>query len=1589
MSVFALPVRRPVAVSMVFVAIILLGLIGAWKLPVELIPPLEGNDLYVNFLRPGSEPEVVERELLLPLSARASELSGVDESWGSILGSSGSYRIRFRPGTDLKVRELELRRVASELARSQPIGTIVDVSSNDLSLISRFAMIVGVSGLDDLDVMRDFVEERIEHRIAAVPGVSQLLPIGGSPREITVEIDVDRCAELNISPGEVTQALARAVGRLQYLGSTEDGGLRTSIVLDGRTRGTQSLAETRIRPGEPVRLRHVTNISESYARVQSAWRVNGEAAVGLVIFQDEGANLIRLGRELRTRIDTLNQEFSTLGVKLTVSFDGSQLVEKRLDRLRTLGATGFLIALIVLFLFLRQWRAVLVVGIAVPVSLLAALALLYLFGQSLNLITIFGLAVGIGMLVDNSIVVYEAVQRRLEHRVPADRAAEDGVRSTIRAIIAASATTAVVFLPVTFLEFDDAVLRSFLRIMTIAILLPLLGSLVVAVGLVPLLARRLAAPAALNKLFRRKIITEATGGLLPPDRGREVFGKLLMTALRRPAGWVITILIAILLTTIIALPWVAASGLAQDPPEANPVQLAIELPETATFERSLEIFSGLEAELLDVEGIDRIESSIQEGNGTLTVTLLPKEERTEEINADRIRSIVKSTAKKIDSAGIRVLNPGESSGDQGGGGGGGGLSALLAGGTSEVLVSGPDVIELDRLAGQIADQLNSIAEIEDAGRQARTGQDEYRVEPDENRLAAFALTGDQVMPALSIVRREGVTMQIGFTLEDGREIPLTARRKEPEGDAFQALNDLRLATPAGALALEAVADIRREPPQPVIRHHNGRREVRVSWNYGRAAPQTGPGREALELQISQALRNVHRPAGYTIEVPPGDGNTAWFKRILIPVILLLFAVLAITFESVTLPLLVLISLPLTLLGATWALVLTRTPAGPMALIGVVSLIGLTVNPAILLVERMQQRVRAGASAGAAALAAVRERARPVLMTTATTVAGLWPLAIVTGREDEIWPPFAKVVMGGLVTSTLLTLLAIPVGFVVLRRLDRVFGRLGPYLLIGWVAATAAIVTPLFRGGWVTSSTWRFITTVLIASCLLALAVWIFRRKEFPEPQADDDAPPKLEVRNLKKIYGKPGPVGYAWRLPNLFARRVLARGGSPFHPSMARSLLAPFIVMAVGTGWLSLSVGEFWGFIFWFITASLVSSAVMQVRRARGIVDTWGRALPGGIESWISVLVPWVFWFLWTLRVYIRPKFIEGGAPMFRLWLPLAVAVVIAIVQFGRSTARAETMRGERTDIEKETTGTGRMRALWRAFALRFFGLDLEREEVRALTHLNFVADGGMIGILGPNGAGKTTMLRQLAGILEPTRGTIHIGQVRLEKLKRYLARWVGYLPQEFGLPDHLTAREYLDYFALLYDIQPASRRRERVNSLLEEVGLGDRANDKISGYSGGMRQRVAVARTLLRLPPLIIVDEPTVGLDPRERIRFRNLLSRLARGRIILFSTHVVEDVAVACSRVLVLVGGRMQFDGDPMELSRLAEGKVWKLRLLEEERDEIDSEATIVDEVPEGGGMIRLRVLHHKMPHPVAEQEAASLEDGYLVLTHAVREV
>ena len=1276
MSLLDLPVRRPVAVGMLFLALAMLGLVAWQRLPMELMPVLQGDTLSVSFWRRGAEPEVVEREILLPLHAKVSGLPLVAESGGSVRGSSGSYWVRFESGGDIKVRELELRRIAADIQRQQPRNSAgLQVQSTESSTAGQgsFVMMVHVLGAVDRNTLFDLVDELLVPRFAAVPGVSEAIASGGARRQVSVSVDLGRTTAAAVSPEALIGGVNRRVKQLVYAGALESEAGRMDVLVDGRPAGLQALRSARVGTDNPAELRHVADVDFGFAPEQSAFRVNGEPAVGIVVFQEQGANLIRLGRELRERVDEVRAEVAPLGLDLVIGNDAAELVEEQVGYVAKLGLSGYLIALAVLFLFLRQWRAVAVVGIAVPTSVLVALAFLYLLGQTLNLISMVGLSLSIGLLIDNSIVVYEAVLRRLERGADAAGAARRGIRRTVRAIAAGSLTTAVLFLPITLVDLGPS--AKLIEILALSFLAPLVASLLVAVGLVPVLAVRLAAPAALRRVERQRALRSAIGGRVAPDPARILFGGLVASALRRPSALLAGTIFAVLLTALTAVPFAISNTVVADADNADEVQFVTRFGKGISSVKALgEAVGQVEQAVLGLAGVDTVMSDIAQEGASITVSLVDLDERPAELTVERVRNVAEEAAKKV--KGFELLRPGEDqqSGKGGGGDAGRANTQTFGGAPSEIVISGPESTDLDRLARDLVARLDAVPSIGRAWQWTPPGMEELWVQPRPQGFEAFGLTVAEVLPLLRLTGREGMPIGERFLLPSGRELPVVIERQGARDEnGVRDLRRLRVHTQSGTAQLGALAAVRQMPPPPMIAHHNGRREMSVYFRLTRDAPTSGPAANTLDAEIAAVVHAVPRPPGYTIEIKEDDENETLVSRLLIPMLLLVLLVLAMTFESLTLPVLVVLAWPLAVLGATWLLVITNTAPGVMVIAGVGVLIGLSVNPAILLVDRMQQRIRAGGSAGAAALASVRERTRPVLMTSATTIAALWPLAVVSGRENELWPPFATVVIGGLVTSTLLTLVVVPVAFILLRRLDALFGRVGPWLVVVWLAVTLASVLSLTLTDVITSMLWQVITSLLIGGGLLAVTVLLFRRQEVPIPDTGT-GPPVLDVRNLRKVYGLPGPLRRAIRAPREFTQRVLAEGGTlaaagRFDASDAVPRFGPALLLVAAPLFLSSYVQSGgWTLVLWLLGAAFGARLLTDIRRARGLADAAGEVLPGGAEAFLRFVLPWGALAAFGYWMIVGPYL--AGEPTKAAWLwPVLAAALLGIGQLARSSA--------------------------------------------------------------------------------------------------------------------------------------------------------------------------------------------------------------------------------------------------------------------------------------------------------------------------------
>jgi len=269
----------------------------------------------------------------------------------------------------------------------------------------------------------------------------------------------------------------------------------------------------------------------------------------------------------------------------------------------------------------------------------------------------------------------------------------------------------------------------------------------------------------------------------------------------------------------------------------------------------------------------------------------------------------------------------------------------------------------------------------------------------------------------------------------------------------------------------------------------------------------------------------------------------------------------------------------------------------------------------------------------------------------------------------------------------------------------------------------------------------------------------------------------------------------------------------------------------------------------------------------------------------------------------------------------------------------------------------------------------------RALNGVTLEIKTGMFGLLGPNGAGKSTMMRIICGILEQSYGKVWINGLDTQKHREELQGLIGYLPQAFGTYENMSAWEFLDYQSILKGIKDVKTRYARMEYVLKSVHMFDRKDDKIGSFSGGMKQRIGIAQILLNLPRILVVDEPTAGLDPRERIRFRNLLVELSRERIVIFSTHIIEDISSSCNQVAVINRGDLKYFGTPNDMVRMGEGFVWQMTLPAKEFDSFTNKQLIIHHMRDGEN-IKVRVLSKEKPSDDAVNVSPHLEDAYLCL-------
>jgi len=1551
-----LAIRRPVTTVMFFIGIGMMGVVSLGRLNVELMPEVVFPQIFIVASQRTASPEQMERDVVMPIEEEIGKLENVVQIDSQSRLGSGTVTISYEPSTDMKFAELQVNRRMGQLLPTLPAQTTLNVQRFDTSILTSAVMTLQVLGAGDLNWLRDFTEERIRPELEAVEGVVSATPLGGQQRSIEIIVDPEMLGAHQLSMNAITGAINSVNVPRAYVGRVFDANQGFPVSVSGQFASLSEIHDVVLRQDGQLTLGDLAEIGYGLQERTDYSRVNGLEAVSVRIQKENEANLIAVADGLKATVERLNRQFAAEEIEIIVTDDQAAIMQEALGTLQQAAIIGVFLGLGVLFLFLRSARFVGILLLAIPSSLLLTFNLMYAWDLSLNVLSLCGLALSMGMLADNGIVVMESIFKHFEAGKDAMEAARVGTAEVSRAIIASTATTVAVFLPVVFIqsEFQDII-----RELALAITFPLMASLLVALTLVPMLGARTLSRASLRPL--------GTGRLL------DMYAVLLKASLRHRVRVAVTVGVTLLVTLIVSFFFMLQQ---QALTEESGFTIYVTLEEGATLEATDAVVVKVEEAVAELADVDRFTTSVQEAQGTVNVTLVERRDKPDRMTVDDVQDALEEALDRIDGGTVSYDPPalggggGGGGGGRGGGGGGTGGFSLGQGATPEtIVVRGNDFSTLQMLADDLQYRLEEIIDIDpdsisvDLARSAP----EVQVIPDPIAMFDRRLNVNTVLGAISQASPQGVQTTTAFLEADGTETPIEVRYIDAYEDNPIGLDELRqlpILTPSGDYtAMEEVARVRTDEGRNTILRTDQSRRVVLTYRFTDEVLDSQPRIDAARAFTRLVINDMVLPPAYTVEVTEAEVDTIYYWMMGIAAILV-YMILASLFESFSAPIVIFCTLPTAIIGSCIALLLTGTgltsEAGPMALLGFIVLLGIAVNNGIILIDAVSNLRKQGFRRERAVLAAGRSRVRPILMTSSTTLLGVFPLALEFGGDFEIWPPFAITVVGGLAVSMVSTLIFVPVAYLGIDQVRDWLRRMG-WLAVGIATAAAAACTYAVQYRY-ESYFWTSLAAVPLWFFFLTL-VWTIMRAQHARLLAHQKRAPVYSIRlhTLTKIYGAPGRFRREWGRFERRARQMTDEGIDPVdHKAVKDGLIWKLPVLALLLFLHTYVSQGLWIFVISMLTWGLLAHLVRAVGqliwspppRAFQLVVRYGSL---------------------ALFLYYIQRRLEAPS------LTYACLAIFALTRIIRWLARR--VEAGKVDIEDMT---GRMRWLRRPIyrvAAKTPLLGAKKPEFTALQGINLEIGRGMFGLLGPNGAGKTTMMRIITRVLEPTFGSVSVNGVNLAD-HEHLQGLIGYLPQHFGSYDHMTGYEYLKYRALLEGFNDSTERRERVMDVLEQVNLLDRKDDPIGSYSGGMRQRIGIAQTLLHTPQIMVVDEPTAGLDPVERIRFRNLLARLSKDRIVIFSTHIVEDVAGSCNRLAVINSGRCIYEGTPETMRQEARGKVWEAVLDEDFFHQLEAELNVITHLRTPAG-IRVRFLADEAPEEfAAEHVEPTLEDAYIYL-------
>ncbi len=992
-------IRRPVATTMLYLILIVVGFVSLRSLPIDLLPEVEFTQLTVRVRYPNVGPAEIEQIVTDPIENALSGLPNLERVTSQSEEGSSRVRLEFARGTNIDEAANEVRaaldRVRDELPVEADPPEILKLDLDRIEVVSLFA--TTTRSLVDLT---QILEEDLARRFEQVPGVGSITLRGGVYREIRVELDRDRLHAAGLTAIDVQQAIGSE--NVTLPGGNVKSGLTDLYVRGtGEYQSVDEIARTVVATieGQPIRVRDVAEVRDGFADVRFLAEVNGVPSVTLGIQKQSGANTVAVADDIRREVERINHERDD--IHLTIFADQSDFIRDSIASVRNSAIWGSLLAIVVLYLFLRNRSSTAFIALAIPISVISTFGLLYFGGMTLNQMTFGGLALGVGMIVDNAIVVLESiVRKREEGDLSTAESARVGAGDVAGAIVASTLTTCVVFLPVVFTRTTSGAL---FQVLALVVVFSLVCSLFVALTLVPMLAAR----------FLR-VERERPGAL---QRLEQWYTRRIRQAIRH-RGRVFGATAILLALALFFWPLIPVELAPQT--EATEIDVELEMAQGTNIAVVRETMAELEERVrrvLSPDDVALFSTEVRGGDAEIELKLEHGFPRGTEL-ADRIRREVDGTIPgaevRVDAQlGLWILRRIFSSG--------GGEDAI------EIELRDWDLDRADATAAEMRRRMEQVEGIADVRVSRREGRPEENVIFDRDRIAELGLTTREVARALqaSVGGAEAARFR-----DRGDEFPITVRLRPEDRLEREDLHNVPLRTPSGEVVpLSSVVEFQRGRGPLAIDRVDGQRVTYVS-----ASLESGVAAGDAVRRVQAALASLQMPSGssilFTGELEEQKEAQKDFSIAIVMALVLVYMLMAAQFERFVDPLVVMLAVPVALIGVVPTLLLTGTTLNIQSIMGLVMLIGIVVNNAIVLVDAVNLLRREHHMPPAEAVVeAGRLRLRPILMTTTTTVLGLLPLALGIGIGADIQAAFARVVIGGLVASTLVTLLLIPVAYI--------------------------------------------------------------------------------------------------------------------------------------------------------------------------------------------------------------------------------------------------------------------------------------------------------------------------------------------------------------------------------------------------------------------------------------------------------------------------------------------------------------------------------------------------------------------------------